>query len=203
MLAFIDHECTLSCRKCSPAFCTSSKAWVAWGPVLSLLGSKTVYQRITKIIPRMARIIPTTIRIIIQGFSTHIWASLTLRGTLGIFGALGFELLSSLSSSSPIFHKSYFKYINQCYLLNQNNISNMLLHTIESNIFLPLSLLNFFWSSFIYLFKFLFNITCSKSSLFFARTPSLKSGYLYLYFLFKGFSSSMNFILSRSKGAIF
>ena len=78
-----------------------------------------------------------------------------------------------------------------------------LYHFRESKIFFPLSRLSFFWSSFIYRFRFLFKMTCSRSSLFLARTPSLKSGYLSLYFLFKGLSSSMNFILSRSKGAIF
>ena len=75
-------------------------------------------------------------------------------------------------------------------------------HFNEANIFLLFYLQSFLWSSFISLLRFLFRMTCSKTNLFLAKTPSLKSGYLYLYFFLRGFKSSINFILSRSKGAV-
>lgn len=73
---------------------------------------------------------------------------------------------------------------------------------LPSSTFLPLILLNFCWSNFISRLMFLFSTTCSSTNLFFASTPYLKSGYFSLYLRLSGFRSSMNFSLSRSKGAV-
>ncbi len=70
------------------------------------------------------------------------------------------------------------------------------------SILLPLILLSFCWSSFISLLMFRLSTTCSSVSLFLASTPSFRSGNFCLYFIFRGFMSSMNFSCWRSKGAV-